>query len=120
MNEESMRGRRVGKQQKDVEEIEQIVKKFDEIVRSHDGQQDVVRRDHRRPAEDDQRQGVAGQSDNADDRVDDQPGDETRRLVELGVRRRFGGRCELARGHRRRRRRCVNIHRHQRTAGARA
>ena len=91
-----------------MKKVEQVVEKFDDVVGGHDSQQDVVRSGHRWPAEDPERQRVAGQSDDADDRIDDEPGDETRRLVELDVRRRrLGGRREVTRG------RDVIIHRDQ-------
>jgi len=109
VNEEAVGGRRVSNEEDDVKEIEQVVEKLEEVVGGHGRQQDVVRRDHRRPAEDDQRQGVAGQPGDADDRIDDEPGDEPRQLVELGVRRRrLGGRRDGAA--RRRRRDVVVVH----------
>lgn len=99
-----------------MKEVQQVVEKFDEIVGGHGGQQDVVGGDHRRPAEDHQRQRVAGQADDADDRIDNEPGDESRQLVELDMWWRLRGPRDVT-GGRGRRRRDVIVHLHP-SAGA--
>ena len=51
VHEQVVGGRRISDEQNDVEEVQQVVEQFDEIVGGHRRQQDVVGRHHRRPAE---------------------------------------------------------------------
>ena len=71
VSEEGILGKWVYQLQYDVNEIQEIIHQFDDVINSHAGQYDVVRRGHRRLTENDERHTVSGQSDYAYDWVDE-------------------------------------------------